>query len=499
MTTTPPKTKKKAAKAPTDPREALAGFARRMRKPRIESVGAELLAYVNETGPALVPIAEELGTLELAARYKLVELAEALIHIGVSPDAKRARTGGAPSPDGALANAFDNLENENDPAFERLLRLLLDAGANPDAVCSSYNGRAEVVLDAAVSRASRVGVRIIGERASETSKAHALCTIIARLVTYRSPAILTWIDELLGLWPVDGAGFDGISPLHAAAIAGDLALFARMQSQASVKVPRARDTVSWPLVMSLPPGASGAPSVLIPAGATPLFVARAVRAKCEQYLDVARALPASDPSRGPHISEQERRIAGHSAVIESLEQQGVVDDTAAAPLPPTLATVLAAATALAEHLGIRGFRERASAIDPIGKGPFGYFLACADLLRPALDTDGRQRLESSLVGKLVTGTVSQQVLVEDEEDPFEELGPDPATIRLRLDDYPEAARDLLERGKHYGVHGDRIVTLESSGGATKLWEIGREDVIEHGVIESWIARSVADMTARRES
>ncbi len=482
------KTKKKAVSS--DPRAALAAFGRRLRKPRIEQVGAEMVTYVKETGPSIARIAEELGTLELAARTKLVELAEVLIGFGVDPNVPGPRQPGGERI--ALANVFE-AEDRDDPASERLLRLLLDAGADPNAACSNYNGRVEAALDRAVYRSSRVGVKVLRDKVNDTSKANAMCTMLAMLIAY-SPfkPHVEWLCELLELLPVDGFGFDGMSPVHAAAACGDAELFARVQDRASDKVPRLPKPVSWELRISPPPGGISN-TVLLPAGATPLFVARAVRSKFAQYLALWRA--AVDPSRNSSIASLERMLAEYGKVIERLEGQGVVDELRAPELPEALSSVLSASNTIAEHLGMAGFIEKAATIDPTGKGPFGYFLSCIDLMIPALDDQARERLDSTLVGKFVTGSLHCQVLVEDEDDPFEGLAPGPNDVRIRLDDYPESARVLLEQGTHYGVNGDNIVTLENSTGITKLWEIGPDAVIEHGDVVKWLTRSVGELTA----
>ncbi len=490
--TTKAKTKKKAPVS-SDPREALAAFGRRLRKPRIEQVGAEMVAYVKEIGPSLARIAEELGTIELAARNKLVELANVLINFGVDPNVPGPRQPGCPK--GALANAFE-AENRDDPAFERLLRLLLDAGADPNAACYDYNGRVESALDRAVYRSSGVGVKVLRDKVNDTCKANAMCTKLARMIAFnpRSPHEVEWFCELLELLPVDGFGFDGMSPVHAAAACGDAELFARIQDRATDKVPRLLKTVSWELRIVAPPGGISN-TILLPAGTTPLFVARAACSKFEQYLALWRAVAETTPSRGSSIASFERMLAEYGKVIERLEQQGVVDEMRAPELPEALSSVLSASKTIADHLGVAGFTEKAATIDPTGKGPFGYFLSCIDLIRPALDDQARERLDSTLVGKFVTDSLRCQVLVEDEDDPFEAFGRGPNDVRIRLDDYPESARVLLEQGKHYGVNGVNIVTLENSTGTTKLWEIGPDAVIEHGDVVTWLTRSVGELTA----
>ncbi len=487
------KTKKKPPVA-ADPREALAAFGRRLRRPRIAQVGAEMVTFVNESGASLKGVAEELGTLELAARNGLVDLVEALLAIGVDPNVIAPGTPQYPFSRPALAGAFE-AENQDDPAFERMLQLLLGAGADPNGVCGSYNGRAEVVLDAAVYRSSRVGVRTLLDKVSLSSQSNAWCTFLARFLnTSRNPHELAWLGELLERLPVDGVGLDGMSPVHAAAACADAQLFGQIQDRAIVKVPQLAKAVSWELRLVAPPGGISN-TVLLPAGATPLFVARAVRSKCERYLDLHRAAPDTTLGRAGYITSFERRIAELSKVIETLEQQGVVDGVQAAELPEPLSTVLSASKAIAEHLGVAAFTDKAATIDPTGKGPFGYFLSCIDLMRPALDERVRERLDATLVGKFITGSLRCQVLVDDEEDPFEDFGPDPKDVRIRLDDYPESARTLLEQGKHYGVNGDNIVTLENSTGTTKLWEINTNEVIEHGDVVVWLTRSAGELVA----
>ncbi|MBA3391702.1 MAG: hypothetical protein H0T89_03610 [Deltaproteobacteria bacterium] len=483
---------KKTAPVATDRREALLAFGRRLRRPRIAQVEAEMVTFVNESGASLKSVAEELGTLELAARNGLVDLVEALLAICVDPNVIPPRTPGSSSK-GALASAFE-AEDQDDPAFERMLQLLLSAGADPTAVCDSYNGRAEVVLDAAVYRRSRVGVRLLLDKVSETCKANAWCTFLARLPSNpRSPNELAWLGELLELMPVDGVGLDGMSPVHAAAACGDAELFDRIRYRAIVKVPQLPKAVSWELRLAAPPGGISN-TVLLPTAATPLFVARAVRSKCEMYCALYRAAPEATPGRTGYIASFEHRIAELSKVIEALEQQGVIDGLQAPELPEPLSTVLSVSTAIAERIGVAAFTDKAATIDPTGKGPFGYFLSCVDLMRPALDERVRERLDVTLVGKFITGSLRCQVLVDDEEDPLEDFGRDPKDVRIRLDDYPESARTLLEQGKHYGLNGDNIVTLENSTGTTKLWEINTDEVIEHGDVVSWLTRSVGDIT-----
>lgn len=487
------KTKKKAPVA-ADPREALAAFGRRLRRPRIAQVGAEMVTYVNEAGASLKSVAEELGTLELAARNGLVDLVEALLAIGVDPNAIAPRTPQAPFSRPALAGAFE-AEDQDAPAFERMLHLLLGAGADPNAVCDSYNGRAEVVFDAVVYRSSRVGMRALLDKVSETSKANAWCTFLARFLnTSRNPHELAWLGELLERLPVDGVGLDGMSPVHAAAACADAQLFGQIQDRAIVKAPKLHKAVSWELRLAAPPGGISN-TVLLPAGATPLFVARAVRSKCETYCALYRAAPETTSGRAGYIASFERRIAELSKVIEALEQQGVVDGVQAPELPEPLSTVLSASKAIAEHIGVTAFTDKAATIDPTGKGPFGYFLSCIDLMRPALDEGVRERLDATLLGKFITGSLRCQVLLDDEEDPFEELGPDPTDVRICVADYPERARTLLEHGKHYGVNGDNIVTLESSTGTTKLWEINTNEVIAHGDVVVWLTRSAGELIA----
>jgi hypothetical protein len=497
------KSKKSKTKASDDPREALASFIRRLKRPRIESVGAEMTAFVKEAGPSIARIAEELGVLEIAARHKLVELAEVLLAAGVDPNLAPTDWDGTDRQTRALASAFSELAGPDDPAVAHLLGALLDAGAHVDTLYPAphiklSNSRHRTALDEAISRRATPAIQRLAAKASEQTRIHGLCTLLVK-DRHRARDV-EWdktLDAVLGVAPVDGTDHDGMSPLHVAAARGELDIFSRIQDAARDKLPRLGAGVSWPVLIS-PPGGGPYPTLQFPAGATPLYVARSVQAKYEQVLALYKAPTIQPGTVARDVAALESTIAGHASIIDLLTSQGAVDDTQQAALSEPLEKVRRACTALAAHLGVSSFERDVAMIDPTNTGPFGFFLECAKLVRPTIDEAARARLDAHLAGQFVTNSLWREVVTEGDDDfdvPAYEWGPSESAFRVYFDSYPEDARKLLEDGKHYGVFGENLITLENSSGVTKLWEIGPERVIEHGEFTQWIVNQIAALTA----
>ncbi len=470
----------------------LEAFLRRLRKPRIAKVAAEIIAYAKSAGGAFAQAAQDLGVLQKAAKIGEHGLVSALLDAGVDPNTDAEEH---PGSDRALAAVFDD-SDLSEKSVLAIVKTLLAKGATPDALCpdgvgvQNLNFRRETALDAAVKRRSMAAIELLANASSPTTRTHGLNTLLDERAFRFDDEAKAALARMLDLADLDVPDHDGMYALHMAAKRGDLAIVEGIFARAKTKLPRLAEDVSAPLELAVRPAGGMYPTVKFPAGSSPLAVARLVRARLAQTVAEFHR-QGDEGQRTYHLPQIEPVVAGCAAIVEFLEGQGQVDDTKAAPLAAPLATVLAACSELAANLGIATFDERAALIDSTRTGAFGFFLECAKLIRPELDDAGRAKLEQHLVGKFITGTIERNVLLRDEEDDLEDFGPDPKQFRVWPEDYPEEFQSLLESAAHYGVNGDAVLSLEArDGDTTKLWEISHDAGVDHGPVDLWVKSSV---------
>jgi hypothetical protein len=281
----------------------------------------------------------------------------------------------------------------------------------------------------------------------------------------------------------DVPGHDGVTPLHVAAMRGDLASFVWLQERPGcAQAPQVQQHVEWSLEGAADPGGGVTPVIALPRGATPLFAARQAQARYEELLGLYRALPIDHQSRRREEERVAAAVQGTAAITRRLEDQGVRDETRL-QLPEELAFIVAECSRLAKALGVAGFDARAARLGGLGAGPFGIFLECAQLLRPGLTEAARARLEQTLCGRFVTGSLERRLVFDDPADPLDEPD-DPAVLRLRLEKYPLEVQARLRTASHYGLDGQAILSVEKVDGSTRLFSSSPERVTDLGPFSS---------------
>ena len=462
-----------------------------------------LLALVEQEGDAVVEALAEGGVLGIVGSRGDVELVTLLLERGVDPNAVSKPSHGVPG----ITPLQSVTEGTPDDEGKRLavIALLLAKGASVDALYPPPEVRGSTPrhgpLDNAVKAQNGMLLESLLPHASEASRVHALGTAVLQTEGQTSDSrartfLAEWITKLTADGSVDGAGPMGLSALHAAAIVGDVELYALVDAHAKEKSPRLAEAVSF-VSYTFPSGPGGGviPSARFAEGSTPLDVigpARSVFVAGRGKFEAAKGGKGWGSFNESQLTKIVARIEALDALEAKLKAAGAVSGAKREALPGPLGVVEAALMRLAKAAGTEARLAAAiGGIDTTGMGPLGFLLQITsdakDVFTPLTRT-GAHRLDLFLTGALRDARVLYGPKAKALRGTF--LEPDEDTLLIWPEAYPAEAKRIFETAL-LGLDGDTVIGATKEHDGTKLWAVTSDAVTLLGEMTAFVSEGAA--------
>jgi len=458
-----------------------------------------LLALVEQPGDAVCTALVEAGVLAIVGWQGDVDMVARLLERGVDPNALDKPSHGVPgtTPLQAVTQGVPDDEAKNLAVVE----LLLAKGASVDALYPPPDVRVSTprhgALDNAVKAHRGALIEMLLPHASEATKVHALVTAVLQTEGQASDSaarkqLAEWFTKL----PVDGAGPMGLSALHAAAIVGDVDVYALVDAHATEKQPRLAEAVSF-TSYSFPSGPGGGviPSARFASGSTPLDLigpVRAVFVAGRGKFEAAKGGKGWGAFNESQLAKIVARIEALDALEAKLKADGATSGATREPLPGPLGVVETALMRLAKAAGSEARLAAAiGGIDTTGMGPLGFLLQITSDAKDAfvpLERRGAHRLDLFLTGALRETPVLYGPKAKSLRGTF--LEPGEETVLIWPEEYPAEAKRIFETAL-LGLDGDTVIGATKEPDGTMLWAVDAENVTALGEMTAFVTDGAA--------